>query len=99
MGRTVPTFTNIIDHEIADWGKYRRGLRKEDQEYFDDIFRCARIHLAENFYAMRTVPFESILMSVVVEQRKMIRQLQDRLNILEQRAQLQSLCREPQRRL
>ena len=84
MGRTVPTFTNIIDHEVASWGKYRRGLRKEDQEYFDDIFRCARIHLAENFYAMRTVPFESILMSVVLEQRKMIRQLQDRLDVLEQ---------------
>jgi uncharacterized coiled-coil protein SlyX len=85
MGRTVPTFTNIIDNEVASWAKYRRGLRKEDQEYFDDIFRCARIHLAENFYAMRTVPFESILMSVVLEQRKMIRQLQDRLDALEQR--------------
>jgi hypothetical protein len=84
MGRTVPTFTNIIDHEVDSWAKYRRGLRKEDQEYFDDIFRCARIHLAENFYAMRTVPLESILMSVVLEQRKMIRQLQDRLDTVEQ---------------
>jgi uncharacterized coiled-coil protein SlyX len=85
MGRTVPTFTNIIDHEVSSWAKYRRGLRKEDQQYFDDIFRCARIHLAENFYAMRTVPFESILMSVVIEQRKMIHQLQDRLDVLEQK--------------
>jgi hypothetical protein len=85
MGRTVPTFTNIIDHEVASWAKYRRGLRREDQEYFDDIFRCARIHLAENFYAMRTVPFESILMSVVLEQRKMIRQLQDRVDALDQK--------------
>lgn len=88
MGRTVPTFTNIIDNEVASWAKYRRGLRKEDQEYFDDIFRYARIHLAENFYAMRTVPFESILMSVVLEQCKMIRQMRDRLNALEQKVPL-----------
>ena len=53
MGRTVPTFTNIIDSEISSWSKYRRGLRKEDQEVFDDVFRAARLHLAENFYAMR----------------------------------------------
>ena len=27
MGRTVPTFTNIIDSEIAGWSKFRRGLQ------------------------------------------------------------------------
>jgi hypothetical protein len=83
MGRTVPTFTNIIDSELATWSKYRRGLRKEDQGVFDDIFRAAKLHLAENFYAMRTVPFESIMMSIAVEQRKLINKLQDRIVRLE----------------
>jgi hypothetical protein len=82
MGRTVPTFTNIIDSEISSWSKFRRGLRKEDQELFDDLFRAARQHLAENFYAMRTIPFESIIISIVLEQRKLIRQLERRLNQL-----------------
>ena len=80
MGRTVPTFTNIIDSELAGWSKYRRGLRKADQELFDEIFRAAKLHLAENFYAMRTIPFESIVMSILVEQRKLIKHLQDRLD-------------------
>jgi hypothetical protein len=84
MGRTVPTFTNIIDIELSSWSKYRRGLRKEDQEIFDDVFRAAKLHLAENFYAMRTIPFESIVMSVMVEQRKLIRRLQDRIVRLEE---------------
>lgn len=84
MGRTVPTFTNIIDLELASWSKYRRGLRKEDQELFDDVFRSAKLHLAENFYAMRTIPFESIVMSIIVEQRKLIRSLQDRIVRLEE---------------
>ena len=78
MGRTVPTFTNIIDSELASWSKFRRGLRKEDQELFDDLFRAAKRHLAENFYAMRTIPFESIVMSIVLEQRKLIKQLETR---------------------
>ena len=79
MGRTVPTFTNIIDSELASWSKFRRGLRKEDQELFDDLFRAAKRHLAENFYAMRTIPFESIVMSIVLEQRKLIKQLETRI--------------------
>ncbi len=76
MGRTLPTFTRIIDNEIESWSKYRRGLRKEDQEIFDELFRAARIHLAENFYAMRTIPFESIIISMLIEERKIIKKLQ-----------------------
>lgn len=76
MGRTVPTFTNIIDDELASWSKFRRGLRIEDQEVFDEIFRAAKLHLAENFYAMRAIPFESIIISVVLEQAKRIRTLE-----------------------
>lgn len=83
MGRTVPTFTNIIDNELTSWSKYRRGLRKEDQDIFDDLFRAARLHLAENFYAMRTIPFESIAISMLLEQHKLIKQLQTRLAELE----------------
>lgn len=83
MGRTVPTFTNIIDQELSSWSKYRRGLHKEDQELFDEVFRAAKRQLAANFYAMRTIPFESIMMSITLEQRKLIRQLQDRIVRLE----------------
>lgn len=79
MGRTVPTFTNIIESELASWSKFRRGLRKEDQEIFDDLFRAAKLHLAENFYAMRTIPFESIAISMLLEQSKRIKHLEREL--------------------
>jgi hypothetical protein len=82
MGRTVPTFTNIIDDEVAGWSKFRRGLRIEDQEVFDEIFRAAKLHLAENFYAMRAIPFESIIISVVLEQTKRIRTLECKIQEL-----------------
>ena len=79
MGRTVPTFTNIIDSEVAGWSKFRRGLQLEDQEIFDEVFRAAKRHLATNFYAMRAIPFESIIMSIIIEQGKAIKELRRRL--------------------
>jgi hypothetical protein len=54
-------------------------LRKDDQEIFDGIFRAAKLHLAENFYAMRPVPFESMMMSILIEQQKTIRRLEEKV--------------------
>ena len=82
MGRTVPTFTNIIDMELSSWGKFRRGLRKADQNIFDEMFLAAKLHLAENFYAMRTIPFESIIISIALEQQKRIARLERELAAL-----------------
>ncbi len=87
MGRTVQTFTNIIDSEVASWSKFRRGLRKQDQEVFDAIFRAAKRHLAENFYAMRPIPFESIIVSAMLEQQKEINGLRSEIARLNERPQ------------
>lgn len=79
MGRTVPTFTQVIQQEMESWSKFRRGLRKEDQEAFDEIFRAARMQLASSAYAARPIPFESIIISALIAQQRSIRELQQRL--------------------
>jgi hypothetical protein len=79
MGRTVPTFTMVIQAEMETWTKFRRGLRKEDQEALDDLFRAARLQLAGSAYAARPIPFESIVMSMLIMQQRMIVDLQQRL--------------------
>jgi hypothetical protein len=43
MGRTVPTFTMVVQQELQSWSKFRRGLRRDDQEAFDELFRAARL--------------------------------------------------------
>lgn len=83
MGRTVPTFTMVIQQEMESWTKYRRGLRKEDQEAFDELFRAARLQLASSAYAARPIPFESIAMSMMVMQQRAIQQLRERIEKLE----------------
>lgn len=87
MGRTVPTFTMVIQQEMESWSKYRRGLRKEDQEALDELFRAARLQLAGSAYAARPIPFESIVMSMLIAQQRSIQDLRERVARLEQERQ------------
>ncbi len=83
MGRTVPTFTMVIQQEMESWSKYRRGLRKEDQEALDELFRAARLQLAGSAYAARPIPFESIVMSMLVSQQRCLQELRERIARME----------------
>lgn len=85
MGRTVPTFTMVIQAEMETWSKFRRGLRREDQEALDDLFRAARLQLASSAYAARPIPFESMVMSMLIMQQRTIKELQRRLAVEEPR--------------
>ena len=76
MGRTVPTFTMVLQQEMESWSKFRRGLRKEDQDALDDLFRAARLQLAGSAYAARPIPFESIVMAMLVAQQRRIAALE-----------------------
>ena len=86
MGRTVPTFTNVIQSEMESWSKFRRGLRKDDQDALDELFRVARLQLAGAAYASRPIPFESIAMAMLLAQQRMIRQLEQAVGRLSDQA-------------
>ncbi len=75
MGRTVPTFTMVLQQEMETWSKFRRGLRREDQEALDELFRAARLQLAGSAYAARPIPFESIAMAMLLAQHRAIARL------------------------
>ncbi|MEO8399574.1 MAG: hypothetical protein ABI550_07140 [Ignavibacteriaceae bacterium] len=82
MGRTNPTFTGLINQQEAQWQKFRKALRKEDQEIFDDLFTAPKKHLAACFYAINPFPFENIIMSMLLEERKLVLHLEQRVNEL-----------------
>ena len=67
MGRTLPTVTELLELEKGTWSNYRRALRREDQEAFDALWRWARHHTAPLSMAGRPVPFEGVVMSMLVE--------------------------------
>ncbi len=70
MGRTVPTFRQLIEEAIARWSKFRRALRREDQEYFDRLFRRVRSYTQAATYQASDNPKEAILLSVALYQDK-----------------------------
>ena len=76
MGRTVPTFTMVLQQEVDSWGKFRRALRKEDQDAMDELFRAAQLQLAGSAYAARPIPFESIAMAMMVALQRRVRELE-----------------------
>jgi hypothetical protein len=68
MGRTVPTFRQLIDDAIARWSKIRCALRREDQKYFDRMFRRVRTYTQPATYQASDNPMEAILFSIAIEQ-------------------------------
>lgn len=85
MGRTVETFTMVIQEQQTRWKKFREALRKEDQEILDELFRAPKIHLAACAYAVTPIPFENIVMSILLEERKRSIALQGAVNKLNER--------------
>ena len=73
----------VIQQEMESWTKFRRGLRKEDQDAFDELFRAARLQLASSAYAARPIPFESITISMLLLQQRVLRELEQRVAALE----------------
>jgi hypothetical protein len=75
MGRSVKTANQVIIDEQHAFADFRRALRREDQRIFDALFAGARRHTAAISQAAHALPFEAILLAMVVEQAKEIEHL------------------------
>lgn len=75
MGRTLPTITQIILQEQQSFARFRRALRRSDQLVLDDLFAAARQHLAAASYASHALPFEVLLLSMLLEEHKEVTRL------------------------
>jgi hypothetical protein len=85
MGRTVLPFSRVLEQEVQEWRKFRRGLRKEDQQFLDRLFEEARLHVQAGVYASRPWPFETILISILLEHEKALVELRSKLRTLEEK--------------
>jgi hypothetical protein len=69
----------VILSEQASLGKFRRALRKDDQDALDDLFRMAHYHAAESAYASHALPFEVMLLAMLLEEHKLVLRLQKQI--------------------
>lgn len=82
MGRTLPTQTMLLEEERLRWQKFRRALRKEDQAILEGMLDDVRRHVQAQAYASWATPYEAMLIAIVLEDRKRIRDLEERLKAL-----------------
>jgi hypothetical protein len=80
MGRTLQTATQLILNEQSAFASFRRTLRREDQHLFDRLFASARKHTAAISQANHALPFEAILLAMILEQAREIEALENALH-------------------
>jgi hypothetical protein len=85
MGRTLPSITQAFLNEQQSLARFRRALRLEDQRALDDLLGSSRRHLAAAAYASHLLPFEIMLLSMLVEEHKQVLRLRQELEVLNAR--------------
>jgi hypothetical protein len=82
MGRTLPSITQAFLEEQQSLARFRRALRREDQIALDDLLAGSHHHLAAAAYASHLLPFEIMLLAMLVEEHKEVLDLRRRLDEL-----------------
>ena len=83
MGRTIATFHQLIEQTQARFAKFRRALRREDQQVFDELFARVKYYAASGSFEAAWEPLEVIFLAMLVGQQKQLAALSKRLEILE----------------
>lgn len=72
MGRTVPSFRQVVESEYNSLEKFKRGLRKKDREILDELIYKSRLHTQAGGYAEILDPMHVILISMIIELQKRV---------------------------
>jgi hypothetical protein len=79
MGRTVMPHSHMVESERGRFNLFWRALNKEDQEAFDCLFDRAKMYTSAGVHMSHPWPIETILLSICLEQGKMIDEKSDKL--------------------
>jgi len=85
MGRTNPTFRDVLRSVADRWQPFRRALRYEDQQRFDRLLGHARTHADAAGNLNHQSPIVPILLAIVLAQERRIDELEERCDGLEAR--------------
>ncbi|AWB28736.1 hypothetical protein [Halococcoides cellulosivorans] len=79
MGRTNPTFWDVLRSVEDRWKPFRRTLRHEDQERFDRLLEHAHTHADAAGNLNHQSPMVPILVAIAIGQERRIDELEQRL--------------------
>lgn len=76
MGRTNPTYRDLLRRVQSDLDPFRRVLRRESQRDFDRLFERADRHADAAASLNPTDPERAVIWSILLSQERAIRRLQ-----------------------
>jgi hypothetical protein len=85
MGRTVPTFTEALAQERAEWKIYREYLNPRQKKAFDEIFAIPIGYRSACSQAVKAVRLYPIIVSILFHHH---------LELLKIRKELESVYRD-----
>jgi hypothetical protein len=85
MGKTVESYRIALDTEIQTWNGFAKALRSDDREAFERMTDACRNHASAGSNATRPEVFESMVMSILLEQQKTLMRLEKELVAVKQK--------------
>jgi hypothetical protein len=79
MERPLPSIAQAFLQEQESFARFRRALRRSDQQALDDLFADIQQHLPAAAYATQALPLETLLLLMLLEQHKEIQRMRQML--------------------
>jgi len=85
MGRTVASYRQALETEIAKWEGFKKALRITDAEAFDQIMNSCRMHASAGSMATRPILLEAMFMSILLSQEREMAEIREKIDRIEKR--------------
>src|SRR5215204_5892640 len=85
MGRTIPSFRNVLAMEKAEWKPFRNALDKSERKEFDDMFDIPKLYMSACSNSTQLVPLHPIIMSILFHHYKELIQLLSEVEQIEKK--------------
>lgn len=85
MGKTVESYRLALDIEVQTWSGFTKALRSDDKDAFEQMIDACRNHASAGSNATRPEMFESMVMSILLEQQKKLNRLEKELVAIKQK--------------
>ncbi len=85
MGRSIPSFRQLIEIERLNWSEFKKELpSKDEKEAFNTIFENAKLYTQYLSNANRPIPIEPIMMGALFHNYKTLLKLCKEENVTEE---------------
>ncbi|TGL90112.1 hypothetical protein EHQ68_01380 [Leptospira congkakensis] len=75
MGRTIAPYSRQMLQIEGNLSDFRRSLRRQDQEIFDELMRTSKLQVQAGVMASLPYPIDSMILSMLIELKKEVNEI------------------------